>query len=184
MLTQLLNKVLFWVSKHSRIWLRANYLFNTLSPTFCSQFFPWNKHTAVNTELLLLFWWCLSACCLPSWLIVNEHPWQMVLHASLLSSRGWGISREVWHSPGYYYYQMQPFVVESRSSLFAKKQPHGKKTDTCQALQMKTGNPDTGSERRVLRRMGFHLSAQFLCENAGFKHSQHNSVSQVHLRTC
>lgn len=100
MLTQLLNKVLFWVSKHSRIWLRANYLFNTLSPTFCSPVFPLNKSTAVKTELLPLFWWCLSSCCLPSWLMINEHTWQMVLHASFLISRGWGISRKVWHSPG------------------------------------------------------------------------------------
>lgn len=79
---------------------------------------------------------------------------------------------------------MQIFVVESRSSFLAKKQPHGKKTSTCQALQMKAGNPDTGSERRVLRRMYFHSPPQFLGENAVFKSSQHNSVSQVHLRTC
>lgn len=77
---------------------------------------------------------------------------------------------------------MQLFVVESRS-LFAKKQPHGKKSDTCQALQMKTRNPDTQLERRVLRRMCFHFCPQFCGENTGFKSSQPNSVSQVHLRT-
>lgn len=140
-------------------------------------------------ELLSLFWWHLSSCCLLSWVMINEHPWQMVLHASLLISRGWGISRKVWHSPG-----CLPVLLLPSAAICSReyiKLCLLKKTTREEDWTL----PSSASEnwelrhwaqlqRKDLKGTRFHFSSQFLDENTGVEGSQQNSVPQVHLRTC